>query len=494
MMKIEKKLILVVDDSPDNIDLLSSLLGDVYKIKAATNGERALKIVNTEPYPDLVLLDVMMPVMDGYELCRTIKNNDKLKHIPVIFVTARTDAHDEKLGFESGAADYITKPIKPEIVKVRVRTHIELSVARKELEQSANENKEMLDQTLVGAMRVVSDLLSWANPAAFLRAARLRAFMVGMVDALQIQDGWQLNLAASLSQIGMVAIPMDEMRKYSTGQGVSVKFLNLFKRQGEIGGRALEQVPRLSLVANLIANQFQPLPAPGEYPAEITKRDFYLLGRQILKIIIDFDHFLLGEKSSGAIKKMLKDPHYDRPLVETLNGVIQQMSWIPCALPPNKLLPGMVMDEHIMLSSRPNDKMMKGTVLTPAKVGELILALDREGQRRLVRVNVPFKVDKDGNLPSIHEMQEPFLMNKPVQSVSPIDLKIVEPLLIDIYEYIQDDSPLAKQGVAKLLVAVSGTGAEDLGRKIQQKVDMYEFPEALQLVRELATSVRAKID
>jgi putative two-component system response regulator len=131
----EKQTILVVDDTPDNITLLCSLLGEEYRNKVATNGVKALKIARAEPHPDLILLDIMMPEIDGYEVCRQLKADPATEHIPVIFLTAKTQEGDETRGFELGAVDYITKPIVPPILMARVHTHLALQDARKFLEQ-----------------------------------------------------------------------------------------------------------------------------------------------------------------------------------------------------------------------------------------------------------------------------------------------------------------------------------------------------------------------
>jgi len=124
----QKAIILVVDDTPDNLTLMSGLLKDNYLVKVANSGARALKIAQSETPPDLILLDIMMPEMDGYEVCRLLKADNKTRDIPIIFLTAKTEVIDETLGFELGASDYITKPISPPIVLARVETH--LSVKR----------------------------------------------------------------------------------------------------------------------------------------------------------------------------------------------------------------------------------------------------------------------------------------------------------------------------------------------------------------------------
>ena len=120
---------LVVDDTPDNLSLMSGLLKDDYKVKVASNGEKALKIAASENPPDLILLDIMMPGMDGYEVCTRLKADATTRDIPVIFLTAKAEIEDEKHGLELGAVDYITKPISPPIVLARVKTHLTLKAS-----------------------------------------------------------------------------------------------------------------------------------------------------------------------------------------------------------------------------------------------------------------------------------------------------------------------------------------------------------------------------
>jgi len=127
---VRKPTILVVDDTPDNIVLLSSLLRDTYRVKATIDGEKALAILASGEPPDIVLLDIMMPGMDGFEVCRRLKADTKTSGIPAIFLTAKSDIEDERKGLELGAVDFITRPIKPHNVKARLITHLQLSAAR----------------------------------------------------------------------------------------------------------------------------------------------------------------------------------------------------------------------------------------------------------------------------------------------------------------------------------------------------------------------------
>lgn len=126
---VERATLLVVDDTPANIDVLRGVLKDRYKVRVATGGEQALKICFSPNPPDLVLLDVMMPGMDGYEVCRRLKAEPRTEGLPVIFVTAMNEVHDEVRGFEAGGVDFISKPIVPAIVLARVHTHLQLRAA-----------------------------------------------------------------------------------------------------------------------------------------------------------------------------------------------------------------------------------------------------------------------------------------------------------------------------------------------------------------------------
>ena len=127
---VQKQTVLIVDDTPTNIQVLMETLKDDYRILAAVNGQRALKLAASDPLPDIILLDVMMPEMDGYEVCSRLKADAKTEDIPTIFITAKSESQDETRGLELGAVDYITKPISPPVVQARVKGHLELKAAR----------------------------------------------------------------------------------------------------------------------------------------------------------------------------------------------------------------------------------------------------------------------------------------------------------------------------------------------------------------------------
>jgi putative two-component system response regulator len=149
-----KPLVLVVDDVPQNLSLMDDLLTEDYIVKLAPGGVRALSIARNVPQPDLILLDVVMPEMDGYEVCRQLKADPQTRDIPVIFVTSKTQLADEQQGFAVGAVDYIFKPVSPPIVLARIRTHLALKHAAGFL----RDQNEYLETEIVRRTEEVRDI------------------------------------------------------------------------------------------------------------------------------------------------------------------------------------------------------------------------------------------------------------------------------------------------------------------------------------------------
>ena len=135
MKELSDCTVLVVDDTEANVDILVDTLGEDYGVSVAMDGRAALEAVEEEP-PDLILLDIMMPEMDGYEVCRRLKSDKKTENIPIIFVTIKGEVEDEQKGLELGAVDYISKPFSPPIVKARVKNHLLIKIQHDQLTNS----------------------------------------------------------------------------------------------------------------------------------------------------------------------------------------------------------------------------------------------------------------------------------------------------------------------------------------------------------------------
>ena len=158
MTDLNNSTILIVDDSEENIDILLETLGELYDICVATDGESALEIV-AEDHPDLILLDILMPKIDGYEVCKRLKASKLTQNIPIIFLTSLSEARDEKKGLDLGAVDYIAKPINPALVRARIKNQLELKLHRDRLEDLVNKRTKALknaQQSLIRAARLES--------------------------------------------------------------------------------------------------------------------------------------------------------------------------------------------------------------------------------------------------------------------------------------------------------------------------------------------------
>jgi putative two-component system response regulator len=207
--KKDKQTILVVDDISDNIDVLSSVLRSQYRVKAALNGERALKIANGTSQPDMILLDIMMPGMDGYEVCSKLKANPATAKIPVMFVTAKNQEADEQKGLELGAVDYITKPISPALVQARVQTHLALYDQSRLLEQKVRERTAELQRTRQEIIRRLGRAAEFKDNETGLHVIRMSHYTRLMAEALERGNEWSdlVFNAAPMHDIGKIGIP-----------------------------------------------------------------------------------------------------------------------------------------------------------------------------------------------------------------------------------------------------------------------------------------------
>ena len=250
--------VLVVDDTPDNLVLVSELLGDSYRVKVANSGARALKAAQTDPVPDLVLLDIMMPEMDGYEVCRQLKASAATRDIPIIFLTARADSDDERLGLELGAVDYITKPMSPSIVLARVQTHLALKATADFLrDKSAYLEREVALRTLeVQAlqdvtMMAMASLAETRDDETGNHIRRTQLYVKALAERLRAHPRFEAVLntqmieliykSAPLHDIGKIGIP--DLILLKPGKLTDNEF-EVMKEHTLLGRKAIEGAER----------------------------------------------------------------------------------------------------------------------------------------------------------------------------------------------------------------------------------------------------------
>jgi serine phosphatase RsbU (regulator of sigma subunit) len=213
-----QKLILIVDDTPTNIGVISGALKDFFRTKIATNGEKGLALANAEEKPDLILLDIMMPGIDGYEVCARLKASPATAEIPVIFLTGQTGADDETRGFECGAVDYIHKPFSPAVVKARVRSHIMLREARAQLAAqlaAINQELEMARQIQLAILPHSIPQLPGLEIAA--RYSPMTSVAGDFYDFIQIDDNHIGILIADVSGHGLPSALIASMIQVALG-------------------------------------------------------------------------------------------------------------------------------------------------------------------------------------------------------------------------------------------------------------------------------------
>ncbi len=214
-MACKKKQILIVDDTIFNIDTLIAVLGDTYDLRVAVDGETALKILQQDELPDLILLDIMMPGIDGYEVCTRIKKSPKTSGISIIFITALTSGSEQEKGLTIGGDDYITKPFDPAVVRARVRTQLELKSYRDYLEQQVALRTEELVHAQEATIASMAIMAEYRDPETGGHIQRTKSYVRILAQALCQKDEYPISehqqkilyQAAPLHDIGKVAIP-----------------------------------------------------------------------------------------------------------------------------------------------------------------------------------------------------------------------------------------------------------------------------------------------
>lgn len=254
-----RRTILLVDDTPANLAVLNAILKENYKLRIANNGEQALLLAERLPLPDLILLDVMMPDIDGFEVCRRLKNNPVTAEIPVVFLTAKTQEIDEINGFGAGGADYIHKPLSPAIVQVRVKNHLEMQDLKNAIrlhnhdleDRVAQRTKELLkmqDATIM-AMGVMAEMrdeetgLHLKRTQEYMRvlanAVAAHPRFINQLDAESIE--WMVK-SAPLHDIGKVGIPDAILHKPAR---LTVEEFAIMKKHPEYGRNIILEVERM---------------------------------------------------------------------------------------------------------------------------------------------------------------------------------------------------------------------------------------------------------
>lgn len=322
-----KPTILAVDDMPENLDVIKGILGNDYSVKAAINGAIALKIAKSLPI-SLILLDIMMPGMDGYEVCRLLKADLKTKHIPVIFVTTKGEEQDEAKGFELGVVDYITKPVSPLILKARVATHLALFDQNQSLEIKVAKRTEALMRTRMEVVERLGRAAEYRDNETGRHVIRVGKYS----QALALGYG----LPKSYADLIMQAAPMHDVGKIGIADSILLKpgklepeEFEIMKTHSAIGAEILggSDFPLMKMAHLIALHHHEKWDGTG-YPDGLKGEEIPIEGR-IVAICDVFDALLSSRpyKEPWPIEKVLdfyneqSGLHFDPNLIEVFNRI-----------------------------------------------------------------------------------------------------------------------------------------------------------------------------
>ncbi|GEM80275.1 two-component system response regulator [Vibrio superstes NBRC 103154] len=279
-MAEDKQTILIVDDTPANIDVLAGTFQDNYRIKVANSGKLAIKIAQMVPAPDIILLDIMMPEMDGYEVCHILKSQPNTAHIPIIFVTAKITAEEEIKGFELGAVDYITKPITPLVAKQRVKTHLSLANQNRELYLKVKEQTQEINKTKLEVIHRLGRAAEYKDNETGLHVQRMAHYchLLAIAAGMSETDADLLRDAAPMHDIGKIGIPDGILLK---DDKLTQEEWEVMKTHVTIGGDILfgpDNSSVLKLAHTVAMTHHEKFNGKG-YPAGTKGEDIPLVGR-----------------------------------------------------------------------------------------------------------------------------------------------------------------------------------------------------------------------
>ena len=372
-----KSNIMVVDDQPANLKLLEDLLTQQgHGVRSFPRGRLALEAA-ARNLPDLILLDINMPEMNGFEVCQKLKADEKLAGIPVLFLSALNETRDKVNAFRSGGVDYITKPFQLEEVRARVETHLQLHRARQV-------ERDLLERTLNGAVKALSDLAQLTSPSLTERTGALRGMVVHMVAQLRLPDPWQYELAAILSLIGCITLPSDAFEHAYVGEKASAEEQHMYRAHPDIGFQLLARIPRLETVAEMI--RLQQVETSNWASNDVAER-----GSRMLKTAQELDRRTLrGIPFQTACDQLRSAPgKYPVALLEALKDYSpSRIHFEVKRLPAQQLLPGMILEENVVTQDGIT-VISKGTTLTVTLIERVLNFARTRGVLEPIQVRAP---------------------------------------------------------------------------------------------------------
>ncbi|MFK5895196.1 MAG: response regulator [Pseudomonadota bacterium] len=348
-MSVEKQKVLIVDDAPENIEVLRQSLRSDYIVMAAINGEKALQIAtNITSQPDIILLDIMLPGLDGYEVCKQLKANSATHEIPIIFITALNKSGHEAKGLELGAVDYISKPFEPILVKARVHNQLELKQHRDHLEDLVLERTKELALTQQVTIEAMGTLAEYRDPETGGHIKRTQAYIQVLAEYLSNNNKYKQYLTSDMIDKLYQVAPLHDIGKISVSDSILLKPGKLtelefeeMKKHVQYGSDALRIAEKrlgsssyFSLARELIENHHEKWDGSG-YPNKRKGEEIPLSGR--LMAIADVYDALISKRvykpsmPHNKAKQIIiegKGNHFDPEIVDAFISIEDKIKQI----------------------------------------------------------------------------------------------------------------------------------------------------------------------
>lgn len=369
--------IMIVDDNPANLKLLDDMLRQhAYEVRSFPLGRLALLAAEQEA-PDLILLDVNMPEMNGYEVCERLKSIAPLSGIPVIFISALNAIEDKIKGFQSGGVDYVSKPFQFEEVHARVETQLKLRRAQRA-------EHELLEKTLAGAVETLWELVQLSSPILASRSCAIQDIVRWITVRMGIANPWQYELAARLCLLGCLSLPDEVFEKAYCDQDLLPEEDQMFRAHPESAARLLSKIPRLEVVAEMIRTQLKP-------EEELSVLEEPRNGAQMLRLALQLDRLVYqGVASHSALEQIRLSGRFDSHMLDALASYSPtQTEFEVRRLPIRELRAAMMLEEDVLSKDRKLLILKKGTVLTRTWIERLRNFAKVRSVQELVCVRVP---------------------------------------------------------------------------------------------------------
>ncbi|EKE75127.1 response regulator [Gallaecimonas xiamenensis] len=330
---MKEATLLLVDDVPENLHILREALKGEYNLKAATNGAKALALARTQPRPDLILLDIMMPEMDGIAVCKALKADPLTHRIPVIFVTAMGEVEDEARGFSVGAVDYITKPISPPIVRARVATQLRLYQQERSLDALVRERTRELEATREAVIVRLGRAAEYKDNETGMHVRRMSHYAYELALVLGMPADWArlLKMAAPMHDVGKIGIPDAILQK--PGKLDDAEW-QVMQTHPAIGAEILkdDSSPLMTMACCIALTHHEKFDGSG-YPAGLKGDDIPLEGRIVA--VADVFDALTSQRPykpawtlEAALELLRKEAghHFDPKVVAAFEAIVPKVA------------------------------------------------------------------------------------------------------------------------------------------------------------------------